>query len=314
MANYDVIQDPTSPFPVHEENLLMKHYPQKQQSASSTSQSVRPSQNRPVMPAAVHTLSLPADQVDGPKLILTSNTTTELILTTQAPVASQMSVPGPTAVQDKLTITIPQTTATTKSINYYKSLSFDVDMLKPFSISISHYENPNLFFAQLNTEFVEFDVFYDDFQKSCEMADPVAVGDLKSALARSTLSNLAVAAKFAEDNSWYRARVVVNDALIEALQNDNTPSVLVEFIDYGNRQVTDFKDCVFLSKQFADMKPCAVKCDGVAYLDTVLNLHKIRQSAITNMLLYGFAEEKGGEEAEYNKITFDPVYFIGKLN
>jgi hypothetical protein len=321
--NIDILKDETSPFPVHEENLIkMRNYEKRIAVDSTTTQMTNnnyntPSISKPLIQVPPSINTTPAfDQVDNQKFILTSKTTTELILTTETiEPLSPIQRKGEMNVAPK-TVLFEQTKRE-KRISRYESLSFDLDMSKPFSINISHYEHPNLFFAQLNVSFMEFDVFYDEFQASCDQADRVEVNDLKLALSNRTLSNLALAAKFHDDNCWYRARIVVDEELNKAIAscantNDNLP-VLIEFIDYGNTQKTPIKECVFLSEQFASFKPCAVKCNGVAYLDTVLNLNKIKDNAVSNLLFYSRIEDKRDDEPIESKSTHDQVYFVGNF-
>jgi hypothetical protein len=258
----------------------------------------------------------PLDQVDNhQKSIITSKTTTTEFLMTSEIIEPISPIPhknetsiAPVAAQEN--------TKRAKIINRYESLSFDLDVSKPFSINISYYEHANLFFAQLNVPFMEFDVFYDEFQASCDKSDRMEASDLKLAQSGNKLSNLALAAKFTEDNCWYRARIVIEDELTKAAlnassSNNHDLSVLVEFIDYGNTQKTSLKECVFLSEQFARFKACAVKCNGVAYLDTVLNLNKIKNSAVSNLLFYGRVDDRRDDEPDEVKSTYDQVYFTG---
>jgi hypothetical protein len=74
------------------------------------------------------------------------------------------------------------------------------------------------------------------------------------------LDSLAIAAKFNEDDLWYRGRIITE------FKKDTT-HLLVEFVDYGNRQLTPIESCIFLSEKFSSFVPSAVKCNGVAYLE-----------------------------------------------
>jgi staphylococcal nuclease domain-containing protein 1 len=55
------------------------------------------------------------------------------------------------------------------------------------------------------------------------------------------------AARFTDDDQWYRARV----------EKISGPDISVFYIDYGNREVVDITRCAALSSSFATDKPYA---------------------------------------------------------
>lgn len=73
---------------------------------------------------------------------------------------------------------------------------------------------------------------------------------------------LAIAAKFDEDELWYRARILTE-------YSKNLNQLVIEFVDYGNRQTVSIEACIFLSEKFAKVLPNAVNCNGIAYLEGI---------------------------------------------
>lgn len=108
------------------------------------------------------------------------------------------------------------------------------------------------------------------------------------------MDNLAIAAKFNEDDVWYRGRVITE------FKNDLT-HLLVEFVDYGNRQLTPIEDCILLDEKYASFSPSAIKCNGVAYLEA---FDPIRME---NLVKYLSAELPTDEDVEYH--IWQEVFF-----
>lgn len=60
----------------------------------------------------------------------------------------------------------------------------------------------------------------------------------------------------------------------------------VEFIDFGNSQVTPLESIVYLPKEYAAYKPSAVRCCGVGYIDP-----KLDPARLESLLLNGVQSE-----------------------
>lgn len=108
------------------------------------------------------------------------------------------------------------------------------------------------------------------------------------------MGGLAIAAKFNDDGVWYRGKVITE------FKNDLT-HLLVEFVDYGNRQLTPIEDCILLEEKFASFIPSAIKCNGVAYLD------HFNATKMENLVKYLSAQESASEDVEYH--IWQEVYF-----
>lgn len=178
--------------------------------------------------------------------------------------------------------------------NYYDSLDFNLDLTKPYNIQISHYESATNFFCQLNDQFMEFDASYEQFQQSCSQSAQIKLQDL---IQIKNLDKLAIAAKFYEDGIWYRARICNHMTTTDSTQ------IQVEFIDYGNCQMTSIKDCVYLSSDFSKYPRCAHRAFGLAYLESISNLE--------NFLFYSQMEKP---EEEMEKVIWQNVYFKSRQN
>ena len=246
------------------------------------------------------------DQVDNHSIALKTSITTKI-----QPIPKITINEIPVKLKPQL---IQAEEANKKIISFYNSTQPSVYTTRPYSINISHYVNSNLLYAQLNDEFAEFDSHFDEFQASCESSsDKLTLAGIKAV---EKLETLAIAARFYDDSNWYRARLVLNEELMSILRETNPKNeqkILVEFVDYGNSQLTVLTDCVFLSEKFAKLSPCAVKCDGVAYLDTILNLNDIKNSAVENLLFYGRMDSKADDAPAEYKSTYESAYFISKF-
>lgn len=168
--------------------------------------------------------------------------------------------------------------ATLKQTNdffYYTMLPETfINSTDSYCITISHFDNSSNFFVQFVDLFEKFDLSFDSFQQLCHnklhLQDHLTKNDLKQ-VPNQKLYSLAVAAKFYEDNIWYRARIInVDTNLVEM-----SDAVEVQFIDYGNKQLTKLTDCLLLPKEYAQFIPSALQCYGLAYLNRqVDNLEK----------------------------------------
>ena len=260
-----ILDDATSPFPVHEENVVK---------------------------AIRKTSSPPKDQVD------------------HMPVKTQRI--QELKIETAQTKPILPVAKETKCF-YYENV-LDIDSKKAYSINISHFNDSSSFYAQVNELFLEFDSHYDDFQAFCEQSSKITWDKLK---ADKSLDKLAIAAKYTLDNVWYRARICVEDTSNNEFLgfksntnlNNQSHEVLIEFIDYGNRQVTSLDDIVYLDHKFSNIKPCSVKCDGVSYVSS-LPADKINAQLIQNLLMYGKLPEA---DAEPVPINWEKAYFT-KIN
>ena len=196
-----------------------------------------------------------------------------------------------------------------KNNNYYESNQSDVDSEKLHSINISHFENSSNFFFQRNDYFFEFDKVHDELQAFCEKANHVQYAQLKQ---ERNLDSLAIAAKFEEDQLWYRARICTeNPVNNDFLQfRKQVSKVLIEFIDYGNTQLTSIEDCVFLNPNLSKFKKCAYKCSGLSYLKSIRNSVKLDELSIENLLCYG---KINPSETDIEKRNWNNVFF-SKIN
>ena len=179
-------------------------------------------------------------------------------------------------------------------MNYYDSTQHEknIDLNKPYSINISHFDDSTNFFAQVNEYFYDFDTIYDEFQGYCDTAKRVDYEQLKS---EKNLEKLAIAAKFDDDNVWYRAKVSMQSSVnadflqFKSGQNGESIKILIEFIDYGNTQLTPVENCVYLNETLSKYKPCAFKCNGIPYLKSLVTSKnsKLDDKLIENLLFYG---------------------------
>ena len=195
-----------------------------------------------------------------------TNTQTELVLT-------QVSV--------KLLETVQQVESTSKALNYVEHFypAIEVREHVAYSASISHYEDYSNFFAQVAEWFKPFDACFDEFQQECEQTplrlNPRLLRECKQ------LDRLAIAAKFVDDDLWYRATCQTRQI------TDDIDKIVIEFVDYGNQQLTPISECILLSKRFAEFQPCAVHCRGVNYLKLSATL---TEKLVENMLLHARVE------------------------
>ena len=134
-------------------------------------------------------------------------------------------------------------------------------------MTISQFETVKNFYTQIVEWFLPFDEFYDKFQADCD-SSKLHLKDKTCLKSVKDLDRLALAAKFYEDNVWYRARVVSGSDVDES-------HVMIEFVDYGNRQVTPIDKCILLTEEFAKFRSAAVRCSGMAYLEGEMNLKLI---------------------------------------
>ena len=181
-------------------------------------------------------------------------------------------------------------------------------MTTPYSINITHYDNSTCFFAQINERFYDFDVVYDEFQRYCDSAPRIQHAQLKT---DANLSSLAIAARFDDDNVWYRARISIQSAansdFLQFKNSDASAKILIEFVDYGNTQLTSMENCVYLNEKLATYKQCAVKCHGMPYLASIAEASrgKLDAKSIENLLFYGRLTV-----AEEGKFDWTRAFFV----
>jgi len=171
---------------------------------------------------------------------------------------------------------------------------------KSYSVSVSNFESAQNFSVQFTDLFVEFDEHFEEFQQSCADSPSIKIESLHSFT--KNLNKLAIAAKFYEDTLWYRARIVNS----EKLHKENL--CLVEFVDYGNRQLTSLKDCVFLNEKFSKLKPSAVNLSGLAYVN--LN-SKLTEIILENLLSFNNIQIPNDAIIKHE---WKSVYFVKKEN
>ena len=156
---------------------------------------------------------------------------------------------------------------------FFEPLKIDFDLYH--SINISNFDSKDNFHAQLNSAFGQFDQYFDEFQHACENGVRVSVQAIESI---GDVSRLAVAAKFDEDNLWYRARILnLSDKL----------NVMLEFVDYGNCQLTKIEHVVFLNKQFSKYAPTSLKVTKLLYTEQFNLSDKLFQQ----LLLYANVDQ-----------------------
>ncbi len=162
---------------------------------------------------------------------------------------------------------IIETTRPDQPSHYYYPPE-SIDTTRPYSMTVSQFESVQKFYTQIVEWFLPFDELYDKFQADCE-GSKLRLKDRKFLESVSDLDRLAIAAKFDEDGVWYRARVLSDCG------EGNESHVMIEFVDYGNRQLTPVVDCVLLTEEFAKFRQAAVRCSGVAFLESEMNLKLI---------------------------------------
>ncbi len=153
-------------------------------------------------------------------------------------------------------------TLKTNQNNYFYYQPVSVDTKQAYSITVSHFENAKHFYVQIFDWFSSFDQIFDNFQAECS-SSKLRLENWTFLDSIENLEKLALAALFDEDNLWYRARIISRISESHAL---------IEFVDYGNRQLTKFDRCVLLNDKFAKFNTAAVKCCGVAYLEGEIDL------------------------------------------
>lgn len=141
---------------------------------------------------------------------------------------------------------------------------------KQYSLTVSHFETINKLFSQIVDWFDPFADHHDDFQTECDNSTQKL---LESDLVDSEdFKTLAIAAKFVEDEVWYRGRIIN--------QPDSDKNLLIQFVDYGNTQSTPIDKCILLNRKFTEFIPAVVECAGVAYLNG------INEKMTENLLCY----------------------------
>lgn len=277
-----LMEKDTSPFPIHEENIIKR--PEQPSMPASTSVD----SNRRVFTNgfAKETLLTPVNQVLSQPAPLTVSVDQ---------VDSQRQLKRPTELQldsnqkvqkPQIKIVVNQTT----QLAHYKAITFEniiQDITKPYVGTLSYSESLNHFYIQIRDYFAKFDGVFEQFQKSCANRNGVKIdwNEFKKIVAKDEANTLALAAKFYDDQTWYRGRLVRED--FDKVDNETDPQIWIEFIDYGNRQKTRLSDCVFLSEKFIEYKACAIKCNGVAYLDAILASHKLDTQMLESLLIEG---------------------------
>lgn len=195
----------------------------------------------------------------------------------------------------KTSITLIQTADKLKQlenkINHYESIC--IEPSKSYPITVTNYENALNFSAQITDWFVEFDEHYEEFQESCNHARALSKELLKQI---AHLETCAIAARFYDDSLWYRARII---------NESKDDKLVVEFIDYGNRQETLVADCVFLSEKFTKFKSSAVTCAGLAYI-TAEN-SKLNNDLLQDLLFYSTQTDRA------NKHEWSSAYFVRQI-
>jgi hypothetical protein len=155
-----------------------------------------------------------------------------------------------------------------------------------------YYTNYSKYFAQLLDCFIPFDECFDEFQLECDQSTSVMSFEKLNKIDISEQNNLAIAARFLDDNLWYRARIL--DMSTESNQLN------IQFVDYGNQQLTKIEDCIFLSRRFAhEFYPSAVPCSQVVHI----HLNEIvNDKFMENVLFYAkyTSEEQSADEVKMN--------------
>lgn len=169
-------------------------------------------------------------------------------------------------------------------ISYYDTI--EIDPLQLYNIIISNYEKSTSFNVQFIDLFLDFDQNFDEFQLSCSQSKQIDCETFKTVKNFDTVS---IAAKFYDDSLWYRARLLSMDTL------ETDGKCLIEFIDYGNCQLTLLTDCVYLNEKFAKFKPCSIKCSGIAYLNKQVTIDSVQ---IENLLSHGKPVKESTDETK----------------
>ncbi|XP_013386809.1 uncharacterized protein LOC106156225 isoform X2 [Lingula anatina] len=112
-------------------------------------------------------------------------------------------------------------------------------------VLVSHIENPGHFYVQLNSQAAELDKLMWGIEEYYS----------KLGLDQDIFPNPSVgnpcAAKFSEDNMWYRAVVT---SVVSPTQVD------VHFVDYGNSEVVQTDNVKKVKKEYLNLQAQAVKC------------------------------------------------------
>ncbi len=95
-------------------------------------------------------------------------------------------------------------------------------------------------------------------------------------------------------------------------QDEANHFILIEFVDYGNRQLTKISDIVCLNETFASLTPSSLRC---SILDEKSKPQAIAPDVIRYALFYGRLNKTEEELDNLNDTKYDwPVCYLNKVN
>ena len=136
-----------------------------------------------------------------------------------------------------------RTEAPPPSVIGYKRLQYD--MGTRLDVFVSHVESPSSFFCQPLELAEDLDAIMMDLKAAMEGESPLGLGK------EGVVSSRACAARYSDDGEWYRARVE------QVMDGDQ---VLVDFVDYGNSELTSLDGVAVLPAQFLSVPVQAMEC------------------------------------------------------
>lgn len=132
--------------------------------------------------------------------------TPEAVEQQQAVIVSNIQSEAKKVVEKSIEVNEPRAEISHKvELSYYPELDLGaLYAARPQPMSIFQYESADNFYAQLDDLFKDFDSKFGLFQKVCD-------SNLRNGLILSRedveIPKLAIAAKFYDDQSWYRAQI-----------------------------------------------------------------------------------------------------------
>jgi len=119
-------------------------------------------------------------------------------------------------------------------------------------VFISYVESPSSFFCQPLNLAGDLEDMMQRLEKAMEVTDQLTTAPVGQVCA----------ACYSQDGLWYRA-VVINSSKDDERGDVEHRSVTVNFVDYGNSEITNIKNLACLPKEFLVLPAQAIKCSCV---------------------------------------------------
>ena len=134
----------------------------------------------------------------------------------------------------------------------YQYPTIQLDESNEVDVYISYVEGPASFFCQPLNLGGDLESMMQELEKAMQEPHPLSEAPVGQVCAT----------KFSQDGVWYRA-IVINSSKESRESDEDHRSVTVNFVDYGNSEVTAIENLACLPKEFLVLPAQAIQCSCV---------------------------------------------------